>query len=390
MGHNLQVQAKARKVSISYKGEYNKLSDLFKLIIDLMEVYYNMEYNNQSGMAFSMTNNIDNSIVAFGRNYQGLLFCLGVYMTNGNGTGEQIVDPLGSQGSVILSHDGRFLFAVNAGNNSISSFYVCHNKLMLVDVVPSRGIFPNSLATFGNLLYVTNAGDSTSHSNVTGFCIEADGHLRNICGSTTSLSSANAQPGCIVFDNCGKKLIVSEKATNNLSVFQVKSNGTLIGPIVNQSNGNVPFGTAALGNGTLLVTEAGPNAMSSYTVATDGTLNVINGSVLNYQSATCWVSADPREQHAYTSNAGSGTITNYSINHGGRLTVIESIPSIPQGTGAPIDSGIDRSGRNFYVLNGNKGSISVFEIENNGNLVLMNVCIDTNLPQIGAQGLAIL
>lgn len=355
-----------------------------------MEVYHNMDYNNQAGMVFSMTNNINNSIVAFRRNSQGVLYCLDVYMTDGNGTGVQIVDPLGSQGSVILSHDGRFLFVVNAGNNSISSFYVCHNGLILVDVVPSGGIFPNSLATFGNLLYVTNAGDSTIHSNVTGFCIEADGHLRNICGSTTSLSSAIVQPGCIVFDKWGRKLIVSEKATNKLSVFQVKSNGTLIGPIVNQSEGNVPFGTAALENGTLLVTEAGPNALSSYTAASDGTLNVISGSVLNYQSATCWVCVDPRENHAYTSNAGSGTITNYCIDHWGRLTVIESIPSIPQGTGAPIDSGIDRFGRNLYVLDGNKGSISVFKIEHNGYLDLMNVYIDTNLPQIGAQGLAIL
>lgn len=378
------------KVSIPYKGEYTKLSKLYKLNNNLMEVYHNMDYNIRAGMAFSMTNNINNSIVAFGRNSQGVLFCLDVYMTNGNGTGVQMVDPLGSQGSVILSHDCRFLFVVNAGNNSISSFYVCHNGLILVDVVPSGGIFPNSLATFGDFLYVTNAGDSTSNSNVTGFRIEADGHLRNICGSTTSLSSAIVRPGCIVFDNYGQKLIVSEKATNNLSVFQVKSNGTLIGPVVNQSNGNVPFGAAALENGILLVAEAGPNALSSYTVAADGALNVISSSVLNYQRATCWVCVDPREQHAYTSNAGSGTITNYSIDHWGRLNVIESIPSSPQGTGAPIDSGIDRFGRNFYVLDGNKGSISVFKIENNGNLVLMNVYIDTNLPQIGAQGLAIL
>lgn len=346
--------------------------------------------NNQIGMVFSMTNNINNSIVAFSRNLVGELSYIDCYMTNGKGTGVQMIDPLGSQGSVILSDNGRFLFVVNAGSNSISSFYVCPDKLILVDVVPSCGIFPNSLANFGNLLYVTNVGDSTNSSNVTGFHVEADGHLSKICGSTTSLSSANVQPGCIVFDNLGEKLIVSAKATNYLSVFQVQSNGTLIGPIINQSYGKVPFGSVSLRNQVLLVSEAGPNALSSYEVEKNGALNLMSGSILNNQTATCWVSVDPRERYAYTSNAGSGTITKYHLDRWGRLTLDESTPSIPQGTGGPLDSGIDNFGRNFYVLNGNDGSISVFRFSENGDLIRLQVFMDTNLPEKGAQGLAVL
>lgn len=346
--------------------------------------------NNQIGMVFAMTNNIENSVVALVRNSNGTLSFHNVYMTRGNGTGVQTVDPLGSQGSLILSRNGLFLFAVNAGNSSISSFYVCQDRLELVDVVPSGGIFPNSLASFDNLLYVTNAGDSANPSNVTGFCVEADGRLRRICNSTAPLSSANAQPGCIVFDHCGHKLIVSEKGTNKISVFQVLSNGTLSGPVANRSNGSEPFGSAALDNSILLVTEAATNALSSYAVKENGVLDVISGSVLNHQSATCWVSVEPRERYAYTSNAGSGTITEYSIACRGRLSVIDSIPSVPQGMGAPIDNGIDRTGRYFYVLNGKEGSVSAFKIEENGCLVLLQVFTDTNLPMTGAQGLAVL
>lgn len=349
-----------------------------------------MYCSNQIGMVFSMTNNINNSVVVLERDSNGTLSFLNTYMTEGNGTGAQTVDPLGSQGSLILSQNGRFLFAVNAGNSSISSFYICQDRLVLVDVVPSGGIFPNSLASFGNLLYVTNAGDGTNPSNVTGFCVEADGRLREICNSTALLSYADAQPGCVVFDHCGQKLIVSEKGTNKLSVFQVLGNGTLSGPIVNPSYGSVPFGSAVLDSGILLVTEAGTNALSSYAVERNGVLNVISGSVLNYQSATCWVSVEPRERYAYTSNAGSSTITEYCIECPGRLSVIDNIPSVPQGTGAPIDSGIDRTGRYFYVLNGNEGSVSVFRIEENGCLTLLQVYTDTNLPVTGAQGLAVL
>ena len=351
----------------------------------------NCNKNNFISMVFSMTNEFNNSVVAFIRDNMGTLSCPKVYRTGGNGTGLQQADPLGSQGSIALSNDGSFLFVVNAGSNSISSFRVCERGLNLVDIVPSGGIFPNSLTINNHNLYVTNSGNPPqSDANVTGFHIESDGHLSIISGSQRPLSSDNAQSRCIVSSPSGDKLVVSESVTNNLSVYEVKCNGSLRGPIVNPSNGIGPFGSAFLHNNLLVVSEVGPNALSSYNVTNNGILNVISGSVLNNQTATCWVSVNPDENYAYTSNSGSGTITLYRINRGGTLTVVESIPSTPNGIGGPIDSGIDRNGQNFYVLNGREGSISVFKIENNGHLVLLQIYQDTELLKIGAQGIAIL
>lgn len=340
-------------------------------------------------MVFSMTNAVNNSIVAMKRDMTGKLSDAEVYMTHGNGTGEQTIDPLGSQGSVILSSDGRFLFAVNAGSNNISSFLVQQGRLRLVDVVYSGGVRPNSLANIGTFLYVTNSGDATHFSNVTGFQISPDGHLNQINSGTTPLSAANAGPGCVIISNFGHKLVVSEKATNALSIFQVQSGGTLLYQKIYRSVGTVPFGSVFFDNNLLLVCEAGPNALSSYTITADGVLTVISGSVLNNQKVTCWVSADSNRKHAYTSNAGSGTITDYLINNDGSLTIVGSISSTPQGD-APLDSAIDKSGQNFYVLNGNEGSISAFKIGENGQLALLQVYKDTKLPQMGAQGLAVL
>lgn len=347
--------------------------------------------NHSISMVFSMTNEFNNSIVAFMRNNTGTLSCPKVYRTGGNGTGIQQVDPLGSQGSIALSWDGKFLFVVNAGSNNISSFRLCERGLTLVDIVPSGGIFPNSLTIIKHNLYVTNSGNPPqSPANVTGFYINPDGHLSMIEGSQKPLSSNTAQSRCIVSMSCGDKLVVSENITNNLSVYKVNRDGSLNDPIVNPSNGIGPFGSAYLSNNLLVVSEVGPNALSSYNVMNNGILNVISGSVLNNQTATCWVSVNPKENYAYTSNTGSGTISLYRINLGGTLTVVESIPSTPNRTGSPIDSGIDRYGQNFYVLNGGEGSISVFEIKKNGHLVLLQIYQDTALPQIGAQGLAVL
>jgi 6-phosphogluconolactonase len=352
-----------------------------------------MSYNKNDSisMVFSMTNELNNSVVAFMRDRLGILSCPRVYKTGGSGTGLHQVDPLGSQGSIGLSCDGDFLFVVNAGSNSISSFRVCERGLTLVCVVPSGGIFPNSLTINNHNLYVTNSGTPPQvPANVTGFYIESDGHLSIIKHSQRPLSSNNAQSRCIVSNVSGDKLVVSETITNNLSVYEVNYDGSLEGPIITPSNGTGPFGSAYLNNNLLIVSEVGPNALSSYRVRDNGKLNVISGSVLNNQLATCWVSVNPGENHAYTSNAGSSTITRYHINHEGILTVIESIPSTPKGTGSPIDSAIDRCGQNFYVLNGSEGSISVFKIKENGHLALLQIYQDTELPQIGAQGMAIL
>lgn len=343
------------------------------------------------GFVYSMTNNADNNeIVALRRGFKGRLSFINSFSTGGEGSGEAIVDPLQSQGSVILSRRARYLFAVNNGSNSISSFRVSHNGgLKLVDVEPSGGVAPNSLAQHRDLLFVTNEGDVNNASNVAGFRIGSGGNLTFI--GSFPLSSATAGPSCVVFSPNGRLLVVSELGTNNLSVFQVNSDGTLNGPVVNPSNGPGPFGSVFLRKGFLLVAESVVNALSSYTADTNGNLNVISGSVINGQAATCWVAVSRGQNFAYTANAGNGgTITRYRIKRDGTLFVKETVFSTLFGTGAPLDTAVSRDGRNLYSLNGNQGSISVFKIGKFGRLFRVEVFEPTGLPEIGAQGLAVI
>jgi len=350
--------------------------------------------SNTMGMVFAMSNSSDsNQVIAFSRNMDGTLTRMKEYKTGGSGTGTQKVDPLSSQGSLIVSRYGNMLFAVNAGSNSISSFNISSNgELTLVGAVPSGGTMPNCLAMYGNILYVANSGnaDNQTTSNLTGFQINRDGSISRIPGATYLMSSPNARPSCIVFNPSGNKLVVSELSTNKLSVFPVKSDGSLMQATTNDSNGAGPFGSVFLSNGILLVTEAGANALSSYVNTDSGKLTVISGSVANGQSATCWVSVNKNEQFAYTSNAGSNTITIYDVNQNGSLDIRKNVPNNPNKTAAPIDSGVSKDGQNLYVLNGNEGTISIFSIRQNGEINLIQVFEDTGLPQLGAQGLAVL
>jgi 6-phosphogluconolactonase (cycloisomerase 2 family) len=356
-------------------------------------------------MVYIMTNMAAmNEIIAFYRDMDGILTFMGSYPTYGRGTGprkaplatpDNGVDPLTSQGSLSLSRDGRFLFAVNAGSNSISSFIIADSgEPVLMDVKLSGGVQPNSLAMFGNLLYVSNAGNASNNfaSNITGFRIEDNGRLTPIPGSTHSLSLINAQPAQILFTPDGSKIVVSELTTNYLSVFHVNKNGTVTGPIINNSNGMGPFGSCFLSSGILLVTELNPNSLSSYSVNDNGVLHVISGSVPTGQKATCWVTTTKNERFAYTTSTFSGTISTYRIDSNGALTVMGHITSTPAGTptGLPIDAGVSKDGRNFYTLNGNQGTVSVFNIMDDGSLDNLQIAAWTPFPYFGSQGLVVL
>src|SRR5690242_15208281 len=107
------------------------------------------------GAVYALTNAPGgNAVVAYHRAADGGLTPVGTFGTGGAGTGTG----LGSQGAVVVSEDHRFLFAVNAGSNSLSSFRILPDGLALVGVVPSGGTMPTSVAHQHGLLYALNAG----------------------------------------------------------------------------------------------------------------------------------------------------------------------------------------------------------------------------------------
>lgn len=348
----------------------------------------NCRYKN---IIYSMTNAADcNEVIALKPDpYYNTVYVTS-YQTGGKGTGSPNVDPLSSQGSVILSPDKHFLFVVNAGSNSITSFRITSSGgLVLADVKPSGGLQPISLTAHDGLLYVANAGNgSTIASNIMGFYVGVNGILTEIAGSSKQLSSMQAKPACIVTNYDGRIISVTELNTNLLSIFTIQADGSLSDPIVSNSCGTGPFGAVFFTNEILLVAEAGTNAISSYRVNPNGTLSVISPSVLNYQKATCWISLSENPGCAYTSNAGSNTISVYEVDWEGYMSVSNIRYSTDNGTGSPIDSSV--CANNLYVLNGNQGTISIFHIDSGGKLARTAVLINTHLPDIGSQGLATL
>lgn len=320
-----------------------------------------------------------NAITIFDRSTDGTLSFNTTVSTGGFGTGAG----LGSEGSVALSNDGHWLFAVNAGSNDISSLRVDINGLVLVDKVASGGMTPISLTIYKNLLYVLNAGGSGS---ITGFTVDQFGKLAALAGSTRALSNNNtgAAPGPaqISFSPDGSTLVVTEKASNVIDTYVVGKDGMASGPTVNPSSGVTPFGFAFTQQGALVVSEAFggaalASAVSSYNVA-NGTLSVISTSVPTGQTAACWIAVSKNGKFAYSTNAGSGSVSAYQVGTDGSLSLINGAAGITGAGTSPIDATVSNDGQYLYVLNGRTHNISAFAIQADGTLV--NVGMYEGLP----------
>jgi 6-phosphogluconolactonase len=314
-----------------------------------------------AGAVYTMTNaTTDNEIVIFNRDDEGFLTKAGSISTGGTGSGGGL-DPLGSQGSLVLSADHRWLFAVNAGSNEISVFRVLPSGLKLVGKVDSGGIFPVSLTVFHNLVYVLNAGTSP---NITGFYLSHRGQLIPLDDSTRLLGSGGfAQVG---FDPEGEMLVITDKTNNGIFVYSVGHGGLpVMNPVISPSNGLVPFGIIFDEWGHLLVAEAGSGAVSSYNILHNGTLKVISPSVANGQAATCWIRANERG-NVFTANTGSQNIASYKLTaRNGKLALRNATAGFGN---RPIDLAITVNGEFLYALDPANGGIDMFQIEPNGSL----------------------
>jgi 6-phosphogluconolactonase (cycloisomerase 2 family) len=346
-----------------------------------------------AGAVYAMTNAIDdNRVLIFERDREGLLTSAGSVSTDGVGSGGGL-DPLASQGSLVLTKDNRWLLAVNAGSNEISVFRVRRDGLDLVDRVDSGGEFPVSVAVFHDLVYVLNAGGVP---NVTGFFLNHRGRLIAREQSTRELGSGGfAQVGV---DPRGDNLVVTDRDENEILVFPLGRKGLpAIEPVTSLSTGIAPFGFVFDHRGNLLVSEAGSGAVSYYAIKRDGSLRVISPSVENGQAATCWI-ANNRRGYVFTANTGSQTLSAYSLvegksvrhelhrwrgRHGGGLELLDATAGFGN---RPIDMDISRNGRFLYALDPGSETIDIFEIEADGSL--------TDLGTVGgglsifAQGIA--
>jgi 6-phosphogluconolactonase (cycloisomerase 2 family) len=327
-----------------------------------------------------------NRVLMFDRSANGTLAPVGSFATGGNGSG----NGLGNQGGLALTADGKFLLVVNAGSNDVSVLETTQTGLELVDRKPSGGQRPISVTVNGRLVYVLNHGSfGAGIDTVVGFRLSRDGVLTQIPTSTRGLSAEATGPAEVSLSTDSATLVVTEKATNRIDLFEVEDSGLLGTLTTYPASGVTPFGFAFGKRDQFFVSEAfggaaNASAVSSYQITGDAALTVVSPSVPTTETAACWVAVSPDGRFLYTTNAGSGTVSGYSIRPDGTIALLDSDGVTGTTGGGVTDVTLTINGRYLYALRSGAGAIAIFRVEEHGALTSLG-----SVPvQAGANGIA--
>ena len=367
-----------------------------------------------------------NQIVAYARSAEGVLTQIDVYDTGG--LGENIrnsgANPLASQDPLIVSKDNRFVFAVNAGSESISSFVINDDfsltpaSLNMSTTGNSNAQNPVTLTIFDDTLYVANSGaffDAEgnpattlpdprfrSASSIIGFTVNDDGTLTELAGSEIPNIGANA--GSIEFSSDGGFLYITERRTNDIVTVEMDENQLPVGVSSRiTSITEQPFGTDLYPteNGDILLISEGNNgapglsALSSYLIEDSGDLTGISVSsgvagdpLLTGFTFGCWVEfvETPTGDFAYVSNTPDGVISSFAVGDEGGLTILEQTAGVTgiEGDDTQNGAGVLDAEIVFpflYQVVNNDSRIAQFVINEDGTLTRQEAVevVDTEL-----------
>lgn len=334
----------------------------------------------REGKVFTSTNGAGgNELLVFAPGKSGELALAARVATGGQGTGAG----LGSQGAVALSSNGRHAFVVNAANHTLSAFAIRDHKVELSSVVDSGGLTPVSVTEHDGIVYVLNAGGA---GNVAGFRM-AQGQLQQLPNSSRGLSAAGGTgPAQVSFGADGEVLVVTEKATSRITSFPVRRDGTLGPVVITPSSGATPFGFAFDRRDHLIVSEAPGSAASSYRFRDDSAVPMlVSASVPNTQAAACWVAVTPNGKFAYTANAGSSSISSYSIARSGKIALVNAVAGSTGANAGALDLAVSTDGRKLFALASRSLQVVWFKVEHDGSLTTLGV--GNGLP-MGSAGMA--
>jgi 6-phosphogluconolactonase len=340
----------------------------------------NREKETAEGGPLYVMNNaaVGNSILVYERDENGELAPLGTVETQGMGAGSSL-NPLGSQGALALTRDGKWLLAVNAGSNEISVMQVTTDGLKFASKTSSLGQFPVSLASYGNLVFVLN--QKSSPPRISQFSLDKNGTLTSNNEATRLLPPGTYTQ--VQFSPNGKWLAISGESSNLILVYAINGNTISSDPITTESKGRGPAGLAFDGSGNLIVTESADNSVSSYSITAEG-LKPISASVAGGQKSPRWIAVSGN--FAYTVNSGSNNISYYSISTAasGQIQLAGTVASSGSGL---TDIAASSDGRYIYALDPASHSIAVFRIGADGALTSAGAV--QGLFGISTQGIAV-
>ncbi len=364
-----------RKMFILYSIVLTLIAGLFSCTKDGAAVQV-----SNGKFLYVLTNGVDsNAVITYQRSgSDGALSLVSFTGTGGKGTGVAI----GSQGSITISNDRKWILAVNAASNTISALKITETGLKLTSTVPSRGIRPISIACYNNLVYVLH---SNENGQIAGYKLSEAGVLTPIENTVKTLGTTATGPAQISFVLEGKMIVVTLKTVNKIIAYKLDANGVPGDLFSIETKSPTPYGFAVGKEGNIYVSEATQGAMSAYRVGLTGITNVA-GPLLTNQIAACWVGTSPNGKYIYVVNAQSNSITGFNINTLSSFTLMQPTGITASAGIKPIDIAISDDSMFAYVLNYEERSIRVFYITQTGGLEKIE---DRFVIPAGSTGIAV-
>jgi 6-phosphogluconolactonase (cycloisomerase 2 family) len=277
-----------------------------------------------------------NAVVAFRKDSDGQVTELGSFRTDGTGVAnaQGLLGPDDSDKEVIASPDGRFVFAVNQGSDSVAVFRVHHDgslKLVNGAAVSSGGTQPVSLAIDGNRLYVVNRGDEvqgqpgTIAPTIAVFNIEPNGDLREDTTATTTLSVGLSPSQLLIssrshlafLDTFTPPPLNNLTEANEVVPFQIARDGSLT-PLASGGVGapvNPPLILGLAEHSPRNIVYAGLTGASGVAVFTfdrAGSLKLVD-TVSVSGKGPCWITVSADGQFLYTADTGTNSVGVFSL-----------------------------------------------------------------------------
>jgi hypothetical protein len=409
-----------------------------------MNMSKQMSMNGHGGHLYMQTNEVKNAIIHYYRSTNGALTEVERCLTGGSGAGAVNYRnyPLGliTEGahSIVLTPDRRFLFAVNAGDNSVSSFGVGEDgKLTLLDAKRTGNIVTGKSGTAKSLAYASSSGTlyvlhTFGPDHVRLMSVDHEGGLTMrperysattrdkpdrvptmvvlspdekflLVGSTIDeLPTANPDGSAIVWvQRNGKPHSIASNAPDpdGLLIFPVGEHGVLGDPLFQDGGGAAPWYPLFLNHRRIqfVLGFAIADGVSLATIDSDGKVStgpvVPADTSIGRPSELCWMALTPDDRLVFATMTGYGYITSWRLD-GNVLSIAKdpACPKIPgdgtfRGIGGIVGSGpndiwLTPDGAYLYQIYGNASKLVGYAVQSDGSLdEITSAHIPYNSPQ---------
>lgn len=277
--------------------------------------------------------------------------------------------------SLLTSSSNKYVYAAIPANDEIVAFREDPNAGVLTALAGSpytAGPEVQSIVLHpsGKYLYGANAGQN----NVSLFNVGSDGSL-----SEVSRTPAGTAPTLLAIDSAGAYLYVGNSGSFDISVFSISSTGVLTA--VPQTSGTTfpiglsPVNMAVAPSGNFLyVTGQGAVGYIEAFPLTQGVLGQpVTGSPFTTGNNPYGLVINPAGTSLYTANKIDESISEFTINSTPPGS-ISALPNSPVGEAytSPVSLFIEKTGTYLYVANQGSSNLAAFTIASDGSLSLLS------------------